>query len=81
LAPNDLVVKMRKNYLGGNYGYGHAKTALFEQIMERFSNQRKDYTRFMSDQAELDNELRKGADKARVVASATLGRVRSALGY
>ena len=81
LASDDLVVKMRKNYLGGNYGYGHAKTALFEQIMERFSNQRKDYTRFMSDQAELDNELRKGAVKARVVASATLRRVRSALGY
>ena len=81
LASDDMVAKMRKNYLGGNYGYGHAKTALFDLIMDRFSAQREDYMRFMNDKTELDNELGKGADKARVVASATLERVRSALGY
>lgn len=81
LASDEMITEMRTNYLDGNYGYGHAKTALFEVIMERFSSQRADYNRFMNDRAELDEELRKGADKARAVASATLSRVRSALGY
>jgi len=81
LASDEMIMEMRTNYLDGNYGYGHAKTALFEVIMERFSSQRADYNRFMNDRAELDEELRKGADKARAVASATLSRVRSALGY
>jgi tryptophanyl-tRNA synthetase len=27
---------MKANYVGGNYGYGHAKQALFELICETF---------------------------------------------
>jgi tryptophanyl-tRNA synthetase len=29
------------NYLGGNYGYGHAKQALFELICETFKTEEK----------------------------------------
>ena len=34
LASENEVAEMRQNYLGGNYGYGHAKTALYGVIAE-----------------------------------------------
>lgn len=75
------VGELRKNYERGNYGYGHAKTALYELIMEHYKQERIAYSGWMDDKAALDHELLKGAEKARAVAKKTLGRVRAALGY
>ena len=41
LASNDQISKMKKNYLEGRFGYGHAKQALFELIIEKFSEERE----------------------------------------
>ena len=38
-------------------------------------------SRYMADRPALDAELAKGAEKARVVADATVRRLRNALGY
>lgn len=82
LLANDAQTKeMRANYEGGNYGYGHAKKALLELIMETYKSEREAYNGWMNDKAALDAELMKGAEKARTVADATLGRVRGVLGY
>src|SRR5690606_7712316 len=43
LADQSQVEEMKQNYEGGNYGYGHAKQALFEVIVEKFQEQRKIY--------------------------------------
>lgn len=72
---------LREKYLAGGFGYGHAKTALFELILEKFKQEREAYTHFMSDRAELDRELKKGADKARAIGTPVLERVRSVMGY
>jgi tryptophanyl-tRNA synthetase len=72
---------LRNKYLAGNYGYGHAKTALYEQILTRFENERKQYNYYISHKEEIDTILLLGRDKARVTASSTLGRIRSANGY
>jgi tryptophanyl-tRNA synthetase len=81
LADQKEVDQMRANYLAGGYGYGHAKKALFGLLMEQFSDQREAFNRWMNDKPALDAELALGANKARVVASQTLSRVRGALGY
>ena len=81
LASESDAEDMRKKFIAGNYGYGHAKTALFEIIMDRFSQERKDYNRYMENHDELEKALNIGADKARVVAQATLKRVREKLGF
>lgn len=81
LATESDVQKMRDNYLRGGYGYGHAKTALYELILERFKKERGEYNRYMSDLAELDNQLKIGANKAKVIANQTLKRVREKIGY
>ncbi len=72
---------LRKKYLAGNFGYGHAKTALFELIMDRFKNEREAYSRYMSDKALLKAELKKGEDKARAIATPVLNRVREVMGF
>jgi len=81
IGSDDQVAEMRKNYLGGNYGYGHAKTALYELIMDTYREERELFTRWMNDKGALDSELAKGADKAREVGTKTLRLVREVLGY
>lgn len=81
LANNEQLEQMRTNYLQGNYGYGHAKTALLQLILEKFAKARNDYDRYMSDRVMLDAELKKGEDKARAIASVVLQRVRGKLGF
>ncbi len=81
LANNDQVAQMRQNYEGGNYGYGHAKQALFELICERFTTEREKYNYFMAHLDEVDALLKQGATKAHVVADSVLKRVRAKLGF
>jgi tryptophanyl-tRNA synthetase len=53
LANEEQDQAMRKNYQGGNYGYGHAKTALFELIVENYAEERTKYAALMDDKAQL----------------------------
>ncbi|MEM6343324.1 MAG: tryptophan--tRNA ligase [Bacteroidota bacterium] len=81
LADENEIATMRSNYLGGNYGYGHAKKALLELILDRFAEQRERFDYYMANRDELDAKLAEGAEKARAVASETLKRMRNRLGY
>ena len=81
LASDDQVNLMKINYSNGNYGYGHAKQALYELVMTKFSKQRKLYSHYMSNPDKIDKILAIGAEKATVVANNVLSRVKSKLGY
>lgn len=73
----DMAAKLR----AGGYGWGHAKKDLLSALVDGFATERDTFNRYMADLRALDAELSKGADKARTVADATLGRLRAALGY
>jgi tryptophanyl-tRNA synthetase len=81
LASNAEITEMRANYKGGNYGYGHAKQALYEIIIEKFATIRERYNHFMENQHEIDEALEIGAEKAAIVATGVLQRVRAKIGY
>jgi tryptophanyl-tRNA synthetase len=81
VANEEQIAAMRQNYLGGNYGYGHAKQALFELICEKFKSEREKYNYYISNRTELDAILKSGADKAGVIADTVLKRVRVKLGF
>ena len=81
LANEIQIETMTANYLGGNYGYGHAKQALFELILEKFKTEREKYNYYMNNLAEVDTLLKAGAKKASVVANGVLARVREKLGF
>jgi tryptophanyl-tRNA synthetase len=82
LVANEAEIgQMRANYLGGNYGYGHAKQALFELICEKFKTEREKYNYYMSNLNEVESLLKQGATKAGKIADEVLDRVRVKLGF
>ena len=80
-ASKSQIIKMRTNYEGGNYGYGHAKQAYYELIVETFKEERERYHYYMNNLEEIDKALSIGAKKATQIADGVLKRVRSKLGY
>ena len=81
LASEAQIAEMRKNYLGGGYGYGHAKTALYELVLTKFVKEREAWNYYQENRDEVDRKLNEGAEKARAVARPVLERVRERMGY
>ncbi|MFT6794915.1 MAG: tryptophanyl-tRNA synthetase [Maribacter sp.] len=81
LASQPQIEDMSANYLAGNYGYGHAKQALYEVIQNKFEEPREKFEYYMNHLNEVDEALALGAQKARKVADGVLERVREKLGY
>ncbi|MBY0066372.1 MULTISPECIES: tryptophan--tRNA ligase [Empedobacter] len=80
LATPEQIEEMRQNYLNGGYGYGHAKQALYELILEKYADARTKFDELMNDKVTLDAFLENGALKARGVAQKVLKRTRNKLG-
>jgi len=81
LGDETQVQEMRDRYLAGGFGYGHAKQALFEVIMNGFTEERARFNALMENPDRIDQLLKQGAEKARPTAVAVLNRLREALGY
>jgi len=81
LATKEETETMRQNYLKGGYGYGHAKTTLFELILDKYKEPRKTFDHLMNNTDLLEKELAIGEVKANQMAKEKLNQVRAALGY
>lgn len=81
LGSDTQIAEMRNNYEGGNYGYGHAKQALYELIVENFSDVREKYDFYINNIPELESKLQAGELRAAEIANSVLNRVRSKIGY
>jgi tryptophanyl-tRNA synthetase len=81
LATAEQEAELRGKYEAGNFGYGHAKQALFDLIVEKFASEREKYNYYINNLDELDALLQEGAAKASSVANGVLQRVREKLGY
>lgn len=83
MASKEQISEMRLKYENAtrDFGYGHAKQALFELIVEKFKTEREKYNHYINNREEVDRLLKIGAAKAKVVASGVLDRVRHKLGY
>lgn len=81
VASSQDVEIMKKRYLEGGYGYGHAKQALFEQLLDTFKDARLRFDHYMAHKNDIDFILKEGANRAQSVADSVLQRVRGKLGY
>ena len=81
IAENNHVDEIKNKYKSGGYGYGHAKTELFEIILSKYKNQRDKYNHLMSNKKEIDAVLLDGASRAKATANEVLRRVKTKLGY
>ena len=81
LIGNDAQVKqMKENYEKGGYGYGEAKSQLFNLILETYSKQRNTYNYLMDNRSEIDQILKEGSIRAKKIADQVIKRVKSKLG-
>jgi len=81
LGGPEQIADIREKYINGGFGYGHAKQALFELVLEKFSIQRERYNHLMANPQEIEAALKLGAEKAKLVAKDVLGKVRNKVGY
>jgi tryptophanyl-tRNA synthetase len=83
IANENQIADLLEKYKNANqdFGWGHAKQALFEIIIENFKNEREKYNHYMSNLEEVESLLQIGARKAHVVADGVLARVRQKLGF
>ena len=81
LIGNESQVKqMKENYEKGGYGYGEAKSQLFNLILETYSKQRNTYNYLMDNRSEIDQILKDGSIRAKKIADQVIKRVKSKLG-
>jgi tryptophanyl-tRNA synthetase len=78
-SPAD-VEQMIVDFRSGGTGYGDFKKRLFGAMWEHFAPFRERRIELEADSQYVDNVLTTGAEKARIVARATLNRVRAAVG-
>ena len=81
LGTNKQNSELKAKYSAGNFGYGHAKQELFELICDKYKTEREKFNHLMENKKIIDNELVKGAEKAKVIATEVLNRVRGKIGY
>ena len=81
LIGNEAQVKqMKENYEKGGFGYGEAKSQLFNLILETYSKQRNTYNYLMDNRSEIDQILKEGSIRAKKIADQVIKRVKSKLG-
>ena len=80
IADPGPIEDLKKQYLSGGMGYGHAKQALFRLMVERFKTEREKFNYYQHHPEEVEVALAKGAVKASKIADEVLLRVRRKLG-
>jgi tryptophanyl-tRNA synthetase len=80
LAGAEEAQVLEAKLAAGNFGWGHAKEALYEVIEQGLAPARERFSTLRGDPAELDRVLTRGAERARGIAHATLARVRARTG-
>jgi len=80
IASEKEIQNLRLKYEKGGYGYGHAKTDLFQLILTKYKNHRLQYKHLINNSREIDYILESGAKKARTIAESVLTKVKRNLG-
>ena len=81
LGDEAQIEDLRQQYLTGGMGYGHAKQALFELMVEKFKVEREKFSYYQDHPQQVEVALAKGAVKASKIADEVLLRVRRKLGF
>ena len=81
IADKNQTNEMKNKYQSGGYGYGHAKTDLFNLILEKYKDNRSKFDYLMSNKKEIDLILSEGSKKAEITAKQVIKRVKTKLGF
>lgn len=81
VSTEEQAEELRKKYLAGNFGYGHAKTELLNLLLTKYAKEREIFNYYMTNPGELDKKLKIGEDRVRKIALDVLADVRKKTGY
>jgi len=81
IANKEQTNLLRQRYVEGNFGYGHAKKELYNLVLNTYQKERIKFNYLIQNPKLIEDELQKGAEKARKIARDVLQRVRKNIGY
>ncbi len=81
IATEEQTAELAEKYRAGGFGYGHAKKALLELILDTYSKEREAYNYYTEHIDIVEDLLMQGAKKAAEVAEIRLQDVRRKLGF
>lgn len=81
IANPEETAELAEKYRKGGFGYGHAKTALLEKILDHFQEARERYFNLEGQDQHILEILEQGAKKAKAIAGQTLDEVKRKIGY
>ncbi|MEM9914238.1 MAG: tryptophan--tRNA ligase [Planctomycetota bacterium] len=79
-AEDERTTDLAAKYRAGNFGYGHAKQALFELLLDHFGEARERREKLMQDPGYVEGVLRNGAERANEVLGEVTKKARTAVG-
>jgi tryptophanyl-tRNA synthetase len=79
-ADDARTQQLAERYRAGGMGYGEAKQALYELVLEHFGPARERRAELMADPATVDRVLQRGAEAARAQVEPVTQRAREAVG-
>jgi tryptophanyl-tRNA synthetase len=79
-ASKEQQEALRKKYLAGGMGWGHAKQYLFEIMDETLTPIRNKYNELINDKAYIDEVLKEGAERASEIVSQKMDFIRKEIG-
>lgn len=81
IADDKSTQDMKEKYTRGGYGYGKAKTALYELILDEFKKCREQYSYYMNHKYHLDEILKEHSQIVEASAAKVLKNVRKSFGF
>lgn len=79
-STNEEIEILKNKFSAGNYGYGHAKTELFEKIMDHFASARKKREELSNNMDYVYGILKDGSSRARAIAEKKVSMAREVVG-
>ncbi|MEM6854236.1 MAG: tryptophan--tRNA ligase, partial [Planctomycetota bacterium] len=79
-AEDERTTDLAAKYRAGNFGYGYAKQALFELLLDHFGEARERREKLMQDPGYVEGVLRNGAERANEVLGEVTKKARTAVG-
>ena len=80
-ATKEEVMQMKEKLMTGGYGYGHAKTELFNTIMEYFKEARLNREKLVNNMDYVNDILKQGAKKANELADKKMKIIKEVVGF
>lgn len=80
-ATKEEVMQMKEKFMTGGYGYGHAKTELFNTIMEYFKEARLNREKLVNNMDYVNDILKQGAKKANELADKKMKIIKEVVGF